>query len=118
MRATGTVLLVIGIVLGITSQFAGPSPVWLVFVAFPIALLGGILYILDSLKRLSRGQVVLRPYDALKYAFWMFVVMCGLRLLIWLFFPDFQKKIAEGILFNATFALAFAFSTTAYRKSA
>lgn len=81
-------------------------------------LLGFGLWMISALTRLFKGEIRIRPWDALKSAILIFAAMLGLRSLLWLIFPDFERDWIGIIWKSAAFAIAFSLYQTSYRKPA
>jgi len=81
-------------------------------------LLGFGLWMISALTRLFKGEIRIRPWDALKSAIMIFGIILGLRFLIWMIFPDLERDLIEAVWKSAVFAIPFSLYQTAYRKPA
>jgi len=79
---------------------------------------GGILWMTSVIVRLLKGQVRLRPWDALKRASVYFAVFAALRFGAWAIFPEMERDLFEALFLSIATALALSFYSTAYRKPA
>lgn len=117
MRTAGWVLFLLGLIFIPLSHYIAPE-MHLLLIIFGSSMLAGLILLLaNGINRLRKGEVVLRPFDAMKKAIWLFLLMLGIRLLIYFVFPNFEQDITVAILNSAIFAIVFSFYTTAYRKS-
>ena len=115
MRRAGYRLLALSAVFGLSSQFieASSDPLLLAFmVTFILAIM---LLATNFALRLWRGQIQLRPFDALKHFLMLFPIFMALHFLfVWLGWSD--KSLAHAVLQSAALAGALAIFNTVYRK--
>ncbi|MDR6850958.1 hypothetical protein J2Y54_000451 [Sphingomonas sp. BE123] len=81
-------------------------------------LVGGVLWLTSSLVRLLKGEVRLRPWDAVKLAFLYFAVFAALRFGAWAIFPEMERDVVKALFLSIFPALVLGFYSTAYRKPA
>lgn len=116
MRRVGWIFVAIAFATAWLAQVFGSENVWLLS-AFGITIvLGFVLVASTSAARLYRGDVRLRPWDAAKKAFVIFMILLALRLFASAAFGSTEFDLAEAIIASAGFALVMALYTTAYRK--
>ena len=77
---------------------------------------GGVLWLTSSFVRLLKGEVRLRPWDAVKLASLYFVIFLALRLGLWAIFPNMERDLVKALLVSLLIALAMGLHSTAYRR--
>ncbi|MDK2766874.1 hypothetical protein [Sphingomonas sp.] len=77
---------------------------------------GGVLWMTSSFVRLLKGEVRLRPWDAVKLASLYFVIFLALRLGLWAIFPNMERDLVKALLVSLLIALAMGLHSTAYRR--
>ena len=77
---------------------------------------GGVLWLTSSFVRLLKGEVRLRPWDAVKLASLYFVIFLALRLGLWAIFPNMERDLVKALLVSLLIALAMGLQSTAYRR--
>lgn len=118
MKRLGDALVFAGLVAGVTIRAFMPDQEDLFALAGLVLLAGSIILLASGAIRLFRGEVKLRPIDALKKAVVLFLIVLGLRTLLWVAFPSLDRDLNAAVLWSAIFAVSLGLYTTAYRKPA
>lgn len=96
----------------------GQDNVGIMAVAALAILAGMALLAIDAIRRMSRGELRLRPLDALKRVPIIFVVMVGVYALALVIFPETQFDWTEILIRCAIVSLTMALYFSAERKPA
>ena len=123
MKLLGWISLTLAFALALVAaglRYAGGAEApMVVMIAFGIALVVGLVALaISAAMLLAKGEVKLRPWDALKKAAMLFLIILGLRCLAWFVFPGLERNFGYELFQSAAFAALFALYTTAYRKPA
>lgn len=117
MSKVGWILLAIAFATALLTKVLQPENFWLLAIFGASFILGSSLLLANAATQLFRGRVRLRPWDALKKAIVLFLIVLSLRLLLaWFIFPSSDRALMEDILGSALFAIGYSLYTTAYRK--
>jgi hypothetical protein len=88
-------------------------------IGFAVTLLLGVVVLtISACIRLARRELLLRPWDAMRKAVLIFLIVFGIRSLIELIAPGFGGDLRMAALHSAGFAIVYGLYTTAYRKPA
>ncbi len=118
MRRVGWISLAVAFAAALLTIGFGRENVWLLSTFGITIVLGTVLLGSTSVARLYRGDVKLRPWDAAKKSFVIFVIVLALRLLACVVLQPTEFDLKEAIFMSAVFAIFFGLYTTAYRKPA
>jgi hypothetical protein len=112
-------LLAMGLVGGWSARHFIPEREWGITIAGLFLLTGTLMLLISAAMRIFRGQIILRPMEALKHAAW-FVPIMQLCLFVTAVFIGGMKEVVEGwfnILLTPVIAAIFVcLWSTAYRK--
>ncbi|NRD88464.1 hypothetical protein C8024_01800 [Sphingopyxis sp. BSNA05] len=78
--------------------------------------LGFILWMISSVTRLAKGDVRLRPWNALKLMPAYFAAFAALRFGAWAIFSEMEYNFADTLIHSIVPALVLSFYSTAYRS--
>ncbi|MCL9999445.1 MAG: hypothetical protein NBV68_08690 [Erythrobacter sp.] len=98
-------------------RYALPEPSAAFFVPAAIAVLGMLMVMVSGAARLMTGAVHIRPFDAMKRAPLLIMVLVPMTLLLRLVLPS-SFSAMENVGFAVFMAIFFSFYSTAYRKPA
>jgi hypothetical protein len=123
IRRIGWALLILAFFLALTATslryVAGGETADIAMIGFAVVMLLGIIALtISAVYRLSRGDVKLRPWLALKSALIIFVTVLVFTFLIWAVFPSMERNLTDVFMHAVIFALGYSLYTTAYRKPA
>lgn len=118
MKGLGYALIILGIVVGLTVRFLTPQYEDMYALAGLVLLAGSFFLLASGAIRIFRGEVKLQPIDALKKAVVLFLIVLGVRAVLWLVFPSIERNLIEAVIWSAAFAISLGLYTTAYRKPA
>ena len=118
MRKIAYLLTGFALIVGLSVRIFAPNEEWAYAGAGLALLLGSLLFMTNGAIRLWKGNVKLRPWDAAKKAWWIFLVILGVRLIAQFVFPNLRLDIVYAIFQSALFATVFSLYTTAYRTPA
>lgn len=118
MKTVAYLLIVSALIFGLSVRIFAPNKEWAYAGAGLALLLGSLLLMIYGAIRLWKGNVKLRPWDAAKKAWWMFLVMLGVQLIAQFVFPNLRLDSVYAIFQSALFAIVFSLYSTAYRKPA
>ena len=107
-----------GLIVGLSVRIFVPNEESALGSAGLVLLFGALLLIIDGAIRLWKGSVKLRPRDAINKAWWMFLVILGVRLIAHLIVPSFRLNVGYEIFQSAVFAAVMSLYSTAYRRPA
>ena len=122
MRRTGWLLLALAAAaaaMAFVCQYVGYED-WsgpAIFSFIILMLLGGAFLSLSALMRFARGELRLRPKDALRSTVTVFAAIVGLKALFWVIFPDDDRNMLKALLVSAAFSAAYGLYSTAYRRT-
>jgi hypothetical protein len=111
-------LVASALIVGLSVGIFAPNNEWAYAGAGLALLLGSLLLMTDGAIRLWKGNVKLRPWDAAKNAWWMFLVILGVRLIAQFVFPNLRLDIVYAIFQSALIATVISLYSTAYRTPA
>ena len=112
-------LIASAILAGIAAKYFAPDNVIYIAVSALIFLTGSLFFLISGLVRIWQGKTVLRPFDALRNAVRLFLMILGLRTLLWwVFFPKTDHDFNLELISSAAFAIVFGLYNTAYRAPA
>ncbi|WP_156420681.1 MULTISPECIES: hypothetical protein [unclassified Sphingopyxis] len=95
------------------------APADIVVIAFLFAmLLGAILLVTSSVRRIAGGEVKLRPQLALRSAPLIFLIILALRFLLEAIFGDPYDNWLKILMVSVLLTILFSLSWTAYRRAA
>ncbi|WP_294079538.1 hypothetical protein [Sphingomonas sp.] len=98
---------------------AGAEASNIVMIGFGVTMLLGIIVLtISAIWRISKGEVKLRPWLAVKPALFIFFGTMALRFLAWAVFPGLERDLTGAVIHSLIFALAYSLYSTAYRKTA
>jgi hypothetical protein len=104
------------LIVGLSVRIFVPHLEWAYAGAGLALLLGSLFLITNGATRLWKGNVKLRPWDATRKAWWMFLVILGMRLIAQFIFPNLKLDVVYAIFQSALIATIFSLHSTAYRK--
>jgi hypothetical protein len=108
-------LAVVGLVLRALDIAASAD---IVVIAFLVAmLLGAILLVTSSARRIAGGDVKLRPQLALRSAPLIFLIVLGVRFLLDVIFGDPYGNWLKILIFSVLLTILLSLSSTAYRRT-
>ena len=115
MRKAGYALAGLALVLAILIQVFGiDGPISLA--AFGLCMsLGALALLTSGLIRLAKGELKLRPLDALKRMPILFVIFGAMLLTLHFIFDSSDQTLAESLIMVVLLTVFFAFYQTAYR---
>ena len=118
MRTAGWIIICLGFASALLWNYLGRDNVGVMAVGGLSIVAGMILLAIDAMVRMSRGQLRLRPLDAMKRMPLIFMVMVGVYALAVVISPDTQIDWTETLLKCAVVSLTMAIYFSAYRKPA
>ncbi|WP_086734745.1 hypothetical protein [Erythrobacter colymbi] len=118
MKTVGWIVTGLGFVAALLWNALGQDNVGIMAVAALSIIAGMVLLAGNAVMRMSRGELRLRPLDALKRMPLIFVVMVGVYALALVVFPETRIDWTETLIRCAVVSLTMAFYFSAYRKPA
>lgn len=118
MKAAGWIIICLGFASAFLWNYLGRDHVGVMAVGGLAIVTGMILLAIDALRRMSRGELRLRPLEALKRAPLIFLVMVGVYVVVVLIAPDTQIDWTETLIRCAAVSATMAIYFSAYRKAA
>lgn len=116
MKNAAYILIFGSIASGILFRLLRPTEEWLFASAGLALLVGGIILLADGIARILRRELILRPFDAIKKASWLFLIIFGLQILLRYLVSSQKLDATAALIQSAAFAVVFGFHSTAYRR--
>ena len=118
MRTAGWIIICLGFASALLWNYLGRDNVGVMAVGGLSIVAGMILLAIDAIVRMSRGQLRLRPLDAMKRMPLIFMVMVGVYALALVIFPETQFDWTAILIRCAIVSLTMALYFSADRKPA
>ncbi|WP_156522890.1 hypothetical protein [Erythrobacter neustonensis] len=118
MKAAGWILTCLGFALAFVWNFLAQDNVGLMAVSALLIFAGMLLLAVNATMRMSRGELRLRPIEAVKRWPIIFLVMVGVYALAHVIFPEMEIRWTETLIKCSIASLAMALYFSAYRKLA
>ena len=118
MRTAGWIIICLGFASAFLWNYLGRDNVGVMAVAGLSIVAGMVLLAANAMMRMSRGELRLRPLDALKRMPVIFLVRVGVYALAVLIVPDAEIDWTDTLVKCAIVSATMAIYFSAYRKTA